>query len=297
MSIYRLEFITPLFSRGAYEDRPEVRPASIRGQLHWWFRALGGNSADEKAIFGGVHGGAAASKVVVRVQHEPLRGEWIPTLPHKPAGRTPQDGPNAPRIALPSGFSVNLHILSRLGGLDKRLQSALNRTLETWLLLGTLGLRSTRAAGSFRWEPVPPLGGDSLRPPVDFPAYESRCSKLLENAPLRFALLGQSYSAAEQARRVVSDTLGGRDDNQGQNDLSRLNYPLGKIGRGERKTSPLRFRIVSIGGQFRIAAVWDARTAVTGNRPGDLAGLIHLLDERKPALGRQLAATSLAALK
>jgi hypothetical protein len=296
MSTYRLEFITPLFSRGAYEDRPEVRPTSIRGQLHWWFRALGGNATDEKVIFGGVHDGAAASKVVVRVQHEPLRGEWIPTLPHKPAGRTPQDGPNAPRIALPSGFSVNLHILSRLGGLDKRLQSALDRTLETWLLLGTLGLRSTRAAGSFRWEPVPPVRGDSLRPPADFAAYESRCSKLLENAPLRFALLGQSYSAAEQARRVVSDTLGGRDDYQGESDLARLKHPLGKVFDG-RKTSPLRFRIVGIGGEFRIAAVWDARTPVTGNRPGDLAGLIRLLDERKPALGRQLAASSLAALK
>ncbi|MEI8045214.1 MAG: hypothetical protein WCL11_27630, partial [Verrucomicrobiota bacterium] len=141
-----------------------------------------------------------------------------------------------------------------------------------------------------------PLQGDSLRPPADFPAYETRCSRLLENAPLRFALLAQGYSAAEQARRVVSDTLGGRDDHPGENDLARLQYPLGKVF-GGRKTSPLRFRIVGIGDQFRIAAMWDARTAVTGNRPEDLAGVIQLLDERKPALGRQLAASSLAALK
>jgi RAMP superfamily len=291
MSTYRLEFITPLFSRGAYEDRPEVRPPSIRGQLHWWFRALGGNAADEKAIFGGVHGGATASKVVVRVSSVMGTLGSLNTLPHKGGGQA------SPKAAFQIGTRFDLHLLTRLGALDKRLQSALDRTLETWLLLGTLGLRSTRAAGSFRWEPVPPLREDSLRPPADFPAYESRCSKLLEKAPLRFALLGQSYSAAEQARRVVSDTLGGRDDNSGQSDLSRLNDPLGKIGPGERKTSPLRFRIVSIGGQFRVAAVWDARTAVTGNRPGDLTGLIHRLDERKPALGRQLAASSLAAPK
>src|SRR5205085_2372783 len=159
-----------------------------------------------------------------------------------------------------AGTRFDLHVLTRLGGLEKRLQSALDRTLETWLLLGTLGLRSTRAAGSFRWEPLEPLGAETIRPPADFSSYEAKCAKLLENAPLRFALLDQSYPGAEQARRVVSDTLGGRDDSPGQNDLSRLNDPLGKIGRGERKTSPLRFRIVSFAKEFRIAAVWDART-------------------------------------
>lgn len=289
MSAYRLEFITPLFSRGSYEDRPEVRPASIRGQLHWWFRALGGNATDEKAIFGGVHGGATASKVVVRVSSLVGTTGSVNTLPHKNGAQA------SPKAAYQIGTKFDLHILSRLGGLDKRLQSALDRTLETWLLLGTLGLRSTRAAGSFRWEAIPPLGNGSFRSPADFGAFEVRCQELLRGAPLRFALLDQNYSAAEQARRVVSDTLGGRDDNQGQNDLSLLHDPLGKIGRrGERKTSPLRFRIVGIGTQFRIAAVWDARTVVTGNRPGDLPGIISLLKQRKPALGAQLAASALA---
>jgi CRISPR type III-B/RAMP module RAMP protein Cmr1 len=287
MSTYRLEFITPLFSRGCYEDKPEVRPASIRGQLHWWFRALGGNYADEKTIFGGVHGGATASKVVVRVSSVEGTTERVNTLPHKRGDQA------SPKAALQIGTKFDLHILYRLGGLDGRLRAALERALETWLLLGSLGLRSTRAAGCFRWEPLPPLDTDSLRPPADFQAYEARCNQLLEKAPLRFALLAQSYPAAEQARRVVSDTLGGRDDGQGENDLAQLNHPLGKIGRGERKTSPLRFRIVGIGAEFRIAAIWDARTAVTGNRPADLAGIIRLLDARKPALGRQLADSTL----
>lgn len=292
MSIYSLEFITPLFSRGAYEDRLEIRPPSIRGQLHWWFRALGGNAVDEKVIFGGVHGGATASKVVVRVQHPPLRGEWIPTLPHKPAGRTPQEGPNAPRMAVRAGLVVNLHVLTRLGGLDPRHQSAFDRALEAWLLLGTLGLRATRAAGSFRWEPVPASDTSAIQSPADFTTYEERCLNALKGAPLRFALLSQSYTAAEQARRVVSDTLGGRDDRQGQNDLARLNDPLGKVF-GGRKTSPLRFRIVGLNGEYRIAAVWDARERVTGNRPQDLVGIIRLLEQRKPALGSQLAASRL----
>lgn len=289
MNAYRLEFITPLFSRGAYDDRPEIRPPSIRGQLHWWFRALGGNASDEKAIFGGVHDGATASKVVVRVQHSRLQAEWIPTLPHKPPGRTPQDGPNAPRIAVRPGLAVDLHILMRLGGLEPRLQNAFDRTLEAWLLLGTLGLRGTRAAGSFRWQP---LDGAPLTTPASFDAYTTRCSELLKGAPMKFALLDTVYGSAEQARKVVSDTIGGREDRQGQGDLARLHDPLGKVF-GGRKTSPLRFRIVSIGNHCRIAAVWDARERVTGNRPSDLAAIIRLLEERKPTLGRQLAATPL----
>lgn len=283
MSTYRLEFITPLFSRGAYEDRPEVRPASIRGQLHWWFRALGGQSQDENAIFGSVHGGATASKIVVRVSSVVGNIGRVNTLPHKNGDQA------SPKTAFQTGTHFDLHILTRLGGLKGSLLAAFDRTLESWLLLGTLGLRGTRAAGSFRWEPV----GNNLRPPTDFATYEARCSKLLEKAPLSFALLGQSYSTAEQARRVVSDTLGGRDDNQGKSDLARLHDPLGKII-GGRKTSPLRFRIVQAVDQFRIAAVWDARTAVTGNRPSDLTGLISLLEQRKPALGSQLAESGLA---
>ena len=54
MTKYHIRFITPLFSRSMLEDSPEIRPSSIRGQLRWWFRALGGNAIDEKAVFGGI---------------------------------------------------------------------------------------------------------------------------------------------------------------------------------------------------------------------------------------------------
>jgi hypothetical protein len=284
MNSYRVEFITPLFSRGAYEERPEVRPASIRGQLHWWFRALGGRPAEENAIFGSVHGGAIASKIVVRVSAVIATAQRANTLPHK---RGDQAGP---RAAFAPGSQFDLHLLTRFGGLSVPLQSAFDHALESWLLLGSLGLRSTRAAGSFRWESL----GGHLRPPSDFASYESRCAALLKKSRLRFALLEQGYTTAEAARRVVSDTLGGRDDTIGQNDLSQLHDPLGKIGKGVRKTSPLRFRIIGIGNEFRIVTIWDGRIEVTGNRPTDLTGIINLLKERKPALGVQLANSDLA---
>ncbi|MCL2104631.1 MAG: type III-B CRISPR module RAMP protein Cmr1 [Kiritimatiellaeota bacterium] len=38
----RLSFITPTFLAGANQNTPEIRASSIRGQLRWWFRVLGG---------------------------------------------------------------------------------------------------------------------------------------------------------------------------------------------------------------------------------------------------------------
>ncbi len=285
MSTYRLEFITPLFSKGAYDDRPEIRAASIRGQLHWWFRALGGNAPEEKAIFGGVHGGATASKVVIRTSAMPAPEQraQIATLPHKSGGQA------SPKWAIPAGQGFDLHVLRRLGGLPSAMDASFTRALEAWLFLGTLGLRATRAAGSFVWQPV---DGAPLDYPLTFEGYEIRCRELVRGTAIRFALLGEAYPHSEAARRVVSDTLGGRDDQHGQGDLARLNDPLGKVF-GGRKTSPLRFRIVRMDNQHRIAALWDGRENVTGNRPSDLPSIIKLLAERKPALGNQLQKSAL----
>jgi hypothetical protein len=288
MSAYKLEFITPLFSRGAYEDRPEVRPPSIRGQLHWWFRALGGNYGDETAIFGGVHGGATASKVVIRVANVQGNKGKVATLPHKPGRPAPKD------CYLP-GTSFELYVLSRLGGLSGGHRLQFQRSLEVWLLLGSLGLRSTRGSGSFCWKP---LAGGELAYPASWREYAERCSALLRGSRLRFALLDDVYEDAESARGVVSDTLGGPDQADDLNDLRDLNWPLGDVSsrrqreadptRRERKTSPLRFRIAKIGAEYRVAAIWDDREEVTGNRPGDLGSLVKLLEKGKPALGRQL---------
>jgi len=284
MSTYRIEFITPLFSKGAYDDRPEIRAASIRGQLHWWFRALGGNATEEKVIFGGVHGGAVASRIVIRTSALPTpdkRAE-IPTLPHKNGGAA------SPKWAIPAGQGFDLHVLRRLGGLPPASEFSFTRAFEAWLFLGTLGLRATRAAGSFVWSPT---GDAEPGYPSDFERYEAKCQQLVKGTSIRFALLIEAYSNSEAARRVVSDTLGGRDDQRG-GDLAPLNYPLGKVF-GGRKTSPLRFRIVRIGNQHHITALWDGRVNVTGNHPSDLAGIIKLLAERKPALGQQLERSSL----
>ncbi|SKB01662.1 CRISPR type III-B/RAMP module RAMP protein Cmr1 [Prosthecobacter debontii] len=284
---YELEFITPLFSKGMYEDLPEVRPPSIRGQLHAWFRTLGYTYADEKAIFGGVTGDPIASKVVLRVSGVTGRTDRRDTLPHK-HGRGNEA---SPKMCYLPGTRFTLHVLPRLGGLESRQQQQLDATLEAWLLMGALGLRTTRGAGSFIWRPA----SDTLapQPPQSFADYEQRCQTLLASAHARFALLGQEYSSAESARRDCSDTIGGRDDRRSQDSLTAIRDPLGCI-RPQRKTSPLRFRVVGLEGKFRIAALWDTRVEVTHNALSDLQGAIQGLITKDKPIGHQLAASSLA---
>ncbi|MBE2205580.1 MAG: hypothetical protein IAE94_14705 [Chthoniobacterales bacterium] len=279
MTSYRLTFLTPLFSKGSYDDRPEVRPASIRGQLHWWLRALGGSPADENAIFGSVHSKPVlASKVVVRVGN--IRGQIakVDTLPHKSGGQA------SPKWAYQPGASFDLHLLERLGGLSAPHRATFQRTIETWLLLGTLGLRATRAAGSFSWQPLTP---DAPQMPQSLEAWKSRCAELLSRAPLKLHITSESFGTAEEARCVVSDTIGGKGAPAGDDSLAAINHPLGRVF-GGRKTSPLRFRIIPIAGRFHIAAIWDGREAVTGNKPSDLAAAIRLLGDKGKRLGTLL---------
>jgi len=286
----RLTFITPLFSKGSYEDRPEIRPSSIRGQLHWWFRALGGNYDDEKSVFGGIHRGTRASKVVVRVSQVAGRAREIPTLPHKRGGQA------SPKLAYDPGTNCELNISFRLGGLDKRLGQTFQDALEAWLLLGTLGLRGTRAAGSFEWAP---LEGSVLQAPANLSKYRERCGSLLQAGKLKFELIDKVFSSAEEARCVVSDTLGGDDKPNHWQPLHLARWPFGNVRTNRqkqrvpsaphRKTSPLRFRVIKLGSSYHIAAIWDNRSHVTGNREGDLQAAIRLLEQGGKPLGRLLA--------
>lgn len=278
MTRHRLTFITPLFSKGSYEDRPEIRPSSIRGQLHWWFRALGGKHSDEKAIFGGIGKPTAASKVVVRVANVQGQTGECATLPHKRGGQA------GPKWAYKAGTSFELMASERLGGLDEPLRTSFYRAFEAWLLLGTLGLRSTRAGGSFFWTPT---DTSSFQPPEDFGSYATRVGEVLRGASIKAVLLRHPFASAEEARITVSDTLGGRNDHTGETDLAKLRYPLGNIFKG-RKTSPVRFRIVKIANQFHVAAIWDDRRVVTGNNSSDLNSVIDLLAERGKNIGKLL---------
>jgi hypothetical protein len=296
MMRHTISFITPLFSKGSYDDRPEVRAPSIRGQLHWWFRALGGNAQDENAIFGSVHTKPVlASKIVVRVAqpHDgngglPQKAE-INTLPHKAGGQA------SPKWAFRAGTTFDLVLTERLGGLSDSQRRAFRRAVDAWLLLGTLGLRATRACGSFLWRP---FTSELLQMPQSLDDWKSFSSEVLGSAPLKFHIADTPFDNAEEARRVISDTIGGDERPGDWLGLGGCNWPLGNVstrrqkeqnvGAPKRKTSPLRFRIVPVSNRFYIAAVWDDRSVVTGNHSKDLNTLITMLVEKNKPIGTLL---------
>lgn len=75
---FQFELLTPCFCGGAEPDQlAEIRAPSIRGQLRWWFRTLGGFKSlsgrpvreQEAMIFGSIDGNEGrASQLIVRVK-------------------------------------------------------------------------------------------------------------------------------------------------------------------------------------------------------------------------------------
>ncbi len=88
---FKLKVLTPMFMGGADpQGEPELRAASIRGAMRFWFRAMAATVTDdpreiyrlESEIFGNTE---RKSRVVVRVKTKLTRRDWgkYKLLPHK----------------------------------------------------------------------------------------------------------------------------------------------------------------------------------------------------------------------
>ncbi len=155
-----VEFISPAFLVGGNQAIAELRPASIRGELRWWFRVLGGTREEEISVFGGVQPKATASKVIVRVgnvteKHAPF---------HKPApmsdlgylsyfamaskGNVERAGVRVEQDAFfAPGTTFDLVVVERTPLTDDE-HALLERSFDCLVRLGALGYRSTRTFGA-----------------------------------------------------------------------------------------------------------------------------------------------------
>jgi hypothetical protein len=160
---FHLELITPCFCAGANQAVAEIRAPSIRGQLRWWFRALGGSARDEALLFGSAAGeSGAGSRMRLSVCNVKAPAPWAP--PHyspndaqsyvwhyASVSGTTVKGDKGPRWqrhgALPVGttWEIRLTWLRPAGDL----KPAFDTALQAFLTLGTIGLRGTRGLGAF----------------------------------------------------------------------------------------------------------------------------------------------------
>ncbi|MEX2578860.1 MAG: RAMP superfamily CRISPR-associated protein [Verrucomicrobiales bacterium] len=272
-------FITPAFPHGAYQGQghnvPELRGPTVRGQLRWWFAALFGQDrngrpgAEETAIFGGVGGGPSASRFTVRpVPVTTASPDQREILPHKP-----NSNHRGPKAAFLPGTEFRVDLLSRREGLSEDPSAKLARALDAWLLLGGVGQRANRAAGSLWPENAPGTEAD----------YAARCRELLNGSPIRFAVLDRDFGNDEGELRIVAgDILDGRA-------FGGCNTPFGSAR--PRKPSPLKLRAAWLDGSLRLVAVWDGRQQRSDDLrqgvailAGDNKPLGHLLEPALPQL-------------
>lgn len=162
---YHLEIITPCFCAGADQAKAEIRAASIRGQLRWWFRVLGGSRHDEMAVFGTVAGDddGRSSAVTMRIANFESGPVWPPPQidQNKPenyiwhfasvSGTTGRGktGPRwCPAGVIPPQSTFELDLLWRRS-VSAPQRALFDIALNAFLAFGTLGLRGTRGLGAF----------------------------------------------------------------------------------------------------------------------------------------------------
>jgi len=152
---HTLEVITPCFCGGAEPaQRAEIRPASIRGQLRWWFRVLGGFKAlpnqsveqQEAMIFGSTAGDEGqAGMLTCRVKSTSTSASYPEPAMQSPEGYFLFPLRNIPRHQIPPGQRFELHFMWR--GAPHLIED-LTALAIVFGNLGSLGFRSRRAMGA-----------------------------------------------------------------------------------------------------------------------------------------------------
>lgn len=234
----RFSLLSPTFTAGVDQTKPELRVPSIKGQLRWWTRALLGNGNAEYNIFGGIRGrhngypndDAVAGPFVFRLVSPHLRQAEAPLCPHEPGKGRRQ------ALQPAEGAEFELRWFPRLAARAAASAATLQRVIDAWLLLGAVGCRSNRAAGSV-WRA-------GYQP--DVAAFEGDVMALNLPAHLAVRVLGTNE---EDLRVVATDTLQG----------PMVANALGFVQGNNRKASPLKLKIGRFADGDRLIAVFDMR--------------------------------------
>lgn len=231
-------FLTPAFAHGAYQaladNIPELRAPSIRGQLRWWWRNLGYQSEDE--LFGSASGShGSASKVQIRlISPEQIHLCTSEVLPHKDNPR--HRGAKQAIQENKDLYTVQLRPVR--GAFSIHQKEQLENTMRAWLLMGSVGQRANRSAGSVWPEHNAPLSASD---------YLATCRSLLHRSPIKIALLDTPSMGAREARDLSGRFLGGFN----------VDVPGNVFGSASpRKSSSLKLRAVLLGDGLQVAALW-----------------------------------------
>lgn len=181
---FTLQVVSPMFLNGANTKEPELRAASVRGQLRYWLRAYLGAQENtlskiwegESAVFGSTGRGSAVS---VRVFGDVSKAKHsYAMLPHRKNERE-----QSFQRAISPEAKITLQLVTRPG--VKIPDNALT-ALKLWSLLGGLGKRSRRMFGAFS------VSGGFNNSPGTIAEYQSLLETTLQDIKLQKGLYASS---------------------------------------------------------------------------------------------------------
>ncbi|MCF7853897.1 MAG: hypothetical protein K9N51_03795 [Candidatus Pacebacteria bacterium] len=234
---YNVELLTPCFCHGAdCRNNPEIRAASIRGQIREWRRMREQEANTIEDVWGGDKGGMKASKVALELSWEKGSTKSGSLLPHK-------GGPKRDAVPHTTAFTLTLR---RLVGCTTDLWIEAKRDVETWLLLGCLGQRANRAAGSVWCRDWQCADADEFR------------QKLQElSIPKAWDVrLCTTDMTADKARETASDTV----QNKGYfGEIPRKDKPG-----TQRVPSPTKMKVIKLGDGHRLLLMAATQNLLDG---------------------------------
>jgi hypothetical protein len=191
---YPFSFLTDCFSgnaEGKVSKHSALRVPPIRGHVRMWHQfAFGLDSCNR--VWGSTAGAGSGSRVSIALKSGGgFSAKTSEILPHS---EDPKKRGNRPCISAGQEASIDLIRLPLCSPDD---WDKAQKAVRLWLLLGSLGLRSNRAAGSV-WPADPP------RTPNDF----RQAINDLGLAQLQIALVGLGKNRnAHELRETASDTV------------------------------------------------------------------------------------------
>lgn len=258
---YLLEFITPAFLAGADQATAELRAASVRGALRWWFRVLGGTNDEETEVFGGVQSGAKRSKVMVRCCIEKHGEPWA--MPQFSANdfasyvwhfakassfgsRWSSDGVLSP------GTVWKLMLFWR-DECKESVKQKFDDALKCFLVLGSLGLRETRGLGAFVLK-------DEHYRFEDVQAILEKSGFMLEIRPTSRKTFARDIGALVKGTRK---SMGWINDSRANHETA---SPMG-TSTDPRQTSAIRFRpLIMADGTWKLLVFSPPYERVLGSK-------------------------------
>lgn len=217
---YDFELLTPCLCHGASKTTAEMRIPSIRGHLRRWHTILYG-SEDMMQVWGTASGKVVSSRVILRllpVNNAPELQEKQQVLPHVKAFTC---------FALKSGTRFRLLVSFRPMTSDQ-VRERVDRVITSWLYLGCVGMRSSRAFGSV-W-------------PQEAKPDRAGFCKAVETAAEKLEIMVSAKPLSELNLAICTDTLSG-----GTNERY-FGYVKGR----NRLTSPLKMKYIRLSDGFHL---------------------------------------------